>query len=90
MTDEELETKAKKRVEARMGFLIHAAIYVIASTGFIVTWALSTTTYPWFLWPVLGWGIGIVSHGLTVVFGPDSERGERAIEREVARLRAHH
>jgi hypothetical protein len=90
MTDAELEAKAKKRVEARLGFLIHAAMYVIASTGFVVIWALSGATYPWFVWPILGWGIGIAGHGLTLAFGPDSERGLRAVEREVHRLRHQH
>jgi hypothetical protein len=90
MTDAELETRAKKRVEARVGFVIHAAIYIIANTGFVAIWALSGTGYPWFVWPMLGWGIGIVSHGLTLAFGPDSERGQRAIERELHRLRTQH
>ena len=90
MTEEELRTIAKKRVEARMGFAIHAAIYVVANLGFVAIWAATGAGYPWFVWPMLGWGIGIVSHGLSLVYGPESARGLRAIDRELRRLQSQH
>jgi signal transduction histidine kinase len=51
---------------------------------------LMTTAYPWFIWPALGWGIGVFSHYMAV-FGSRVMREryfEPAVEREVRRERA--
>jgi hypothetical protein len=87
-TEDELHEIAKRRVEARSGFMIHAAIYVIANLGFVIIWALTGGGYPWFMWPLIGWGIGITAHALGFLFGPGRPREARAIEREVERLHA--
>lgn len=86
MTDD-LEQDAIKRVQARMGFLVHFAMYVVANVGFIVIWSLTGRGYPWFVWPALGWGIGIFAHGVGMLLGPGSVAERRAIDREVRRLR---
>lgn len=86
MTDT-LEQDAIKRVQARMGFLVHVAVYVVANVGFIVIWSLTGRGYPWFVWPALGWGIGLFAHAIGLLVGPGSEAERRAIDREVRRLR---
>lgn len=43
------------------GFLSHLGPYVIVITGLGIINGL-TTDYPWFLWPALGWGIGLALH----------------------------
>jgi hypothetical protein len=86
--EKDLEAIAKRRVQARMGFAIHALIYIAMNSGLVLIWFLTGHGYPWFLWPIVGWGIGLVAHGLALVIGPDSPREQRAIEREVQRLRA--
>jgi signal transduction histidine kinase len=48
---------------------------------------LFTTRYPWFLWPAMGWGIGIFSHYMAV-FGSQKLKDRYfypAVEREVRR-----
>src|SRR6185295_12675757 len=55
--------------------------------AFLALINLMTTRYPWFLWPALGWGLGIFSHYMAV-FGSQVIREryfEPAIEREVRR-----
>ena len=86
--EDNLETVAKQRVQARMGFVIHAMIYAVMNGGFVVIWLLTGRGYPWFLWPLVGWGIGVLAHAATLVIGPGSAAERRAIEREVRRLRA--
>lgn len=86
--DDEIEKLAKTRVQARMGFLIHAAMYVVLNTGLVVIWYSSGQGYPWFMWPLLGWGIGLLAHAISLVVGPGSAAEARAIQRESARLRA--
>ena len=86
-TEEELRAIAKKRVQNRNGFLIHLMMYVVVNAGLVLIWAVSERGYPWFLWPLLGWGVGILAHLLSLFIGPDSPGEARAIDREVSRLR---
>jgi len=44
--------------------------------------------YPWFIWPIFGWGIGLIFHFLGVfVFTRPSDWERREIEKEMERLR---
>ncbi len=78
--------RAKKRANAELGFYSHLTSYlsVIAMLALI---NIFTTRYPWFLWPALGWGIGIFSHYMAV-FGGRTLKDRYfypAVEREVRR-----
>lgn len=85
--ENDLEAIAKRRVQARMGFVVHASIYAVMNIGMALIWFLGGRGYPWFLWPLFGWGMGVVAHAITLVIGPDTAHERRAIEREVHRLR---
>jgi hypothetical protein len=75
-------------VEAKKGFYIHFTIYVLVSIMLYIIWRATWTGYPWFIWPIFGWGIGIISHFLGVfVFSGQSNWERRAIEKEMGRLR---
>ena len=55
--------------------------------AFLALINLFTTTYPWFIWPTLGWGIGLFAHYMAV-FGSRLLRErffDPAVEREVRR-----
>ena len=84
---ENVEEVAKKRVQNRMGFIIHLTMYLAMNVGFIIIWYLTGRGYPWFMWPMIGWGIGIVAHAATLAVGPGSATERRAIDREMQRLR---
>lgn len=86
--ENDLEAIAKRRVQARMGFVIHLLMYLSLNTGLAIIWFVTGRGYPWFLWPLIGWGIGIVAHALALLIGPDTPREQRAIEKELRRLRA--
>jgi hypothetical protein len=88
MNEEQIAKLAKKRVEDRVGLQVHVAMYVLINAGIIVTWWLTSSSYPWFVWPLLGWGAGLLAHALVYWFGPDSLRGAKAIDREIQRWRA--
>lgn len=89
MSEQELYEKAKKIVEEKKGFFSHLAVYIVVNTMFILIWAFpSGGGYPWFLWPLGGWGIGLLFHFLGVfVFSRETGWERRAIEKEVERLR---
>lgn len=63
--------QAEKRVKDRMGFYWHLATYVIVN-GFLIAIYLLTSLadgglyYPWFIWPLAGWGIGLLLNFLGV------------------------
>ena len=85
--DNDLENVARKRVQARSSLVVHASMYAVMNLGFVVIWLLTGHGYPWFLWPTLGWGIGLLAHAITLAIGPGSEAERRAIEKEVHRQR---
>jgi hypothetical protein len=85
-----LEVLARKRVRARGEFIVHAVMFLVGNLGVYAIWQLTAARYPWFLWVLVGWGIAVVAHGLTVFLGPGSAGEEHAIARELARLRPRH
>lgn len=62
---------AKKRVEDIKVFYVHLAIYLVGVGVFIYLNYLSKTGFPWALFPIGGWGLGVVNHGAeTFNFNP--------------------
>ena len=81
--------QAERRVKAKMGFYWHLASYVLVN-GFLITiylltsWADNGFYYPWFIWPLLGWGIGLFFNFLAVYVFPDTPASrQRMIEKEL-------
>ena len=52
--------------EAQRGFKIHAVVYGLVMTGLIVLnvllIAFTDTNFPWAVFPLVGWGIGLTFH----------------------------
>ncbi len=75
---------AKKKVEARLGFYIHLGVYVVVNMLLLIINLSTSSSYLWFKWPLLGWGIGVVFHALSVfVFSSGSLIKERMIQKEM-------
>jgi len=86
MTEEQIYEEAKKRVEAKRGFYSHLTVYICVNIILILIWAFASGGFPWFIFPLFGWGIGLVFHGLGV-FVFDGKMNKAAIEKEVERIR---
>ena len=85
MDPNQLHEVARKRVQMKRGFAIHLMLYVTVNGLLFAIWYLTGKGYPWFLWPLAGWGIGIVANTIAVVMEllfPEDE----AVDREVRRL----
>jgi hypothetical protein len=54
--------RAKERVEKLKGFYIHFAIYLFFVPVFIWLNFKSGTSFPWALFPIVGWGFGVLGH----------------------------
>ncbi|MFM9942874.1 MAG: 2TM domain-containing protein [Hyphomicrobiaceae bacterium] len=63
MTDDLRLQQAKRHVAALRGFYIHLIIFTCVMSGLIGI-NVATKTAWWVHWPLLGWGIGILGHGL--------------------------
>ncbi|MDG6218867.1 MAG: 2TM domain-containing protein [Candidatus Thermoplasmatota archaeon] len=94
-TDEELRLKAEKRAEEKVDFLVHFTIYACVNTLLFVFWFFSggrewiaggaDGTFPWFIVPLLGWGIGITAHFFGAFASPSLK--DRYTEKEFQRLK---
>ena len=72
--------RAAKRVEELKGFYGNLISYCIFIPFlFLINWKTSPE-YWWAFWPMLGWGIGVVAHGLQV-FGIGRDWEERQIRK---------
>jgi hypothetical protein len=81
MGNPEAYEKAKKRVEAKIGFYVHLAVYVGVNLLLLIINLTRSPQYLWFKWPLFGWGIGVFFHGLSVfVF---SGRGLEAVKEKM-------
>jgi hypothetical protein len=90
MSEEEIYRLARKRVEEKKGFYIHLTVYICVNAILVVIWAFTGRGQgvPWFVFPLGGWGIGILFHFLGVfVFSRPSDWDRREIEKEAERLR---
>lgn len=64
--EEERYYEARKRVEEIKGFYGNLIAYIVVNIGLMVINLLTSPEYLWFFWPMLGWGIGVLFHGMKV------------------------
>ena len=83
-SEEGLRDEAIKRLKAKSEFKAHLLAYVLVNTFLVVIWAVSGASFFWPIFPLLGWGIGIMFHAWDV-YG--SRPSEEKIRREMDRLR---
>lgn len=91
LSNEELDRLARKRAGAKMGWYIHACVYIAVNLGLITLSHLGLRSHNWPIYPALGWGLGLALHGLSVfVLAPHSTWRERLVQRERERLQREH
>jgi transcriptional regulator with XRE-family HTH domain len=60
------EEAAFRHVRKIRGFYGHLAKYVIVISALAVFNFIKSPSYIWVIWPALGWGLGILFHGMRV------------------------
>ena len=58
--------KAQKKVEELKGFYGNLSSYIIVNIGLIILNLVTSPGHLWFFYPLLGWGIGVAIHGMSV------------------------
>jgi hypothetical protein len=61
---DELERHAGSLGGHRIGFWVHATVYAAVNLMLFAIWALTGAGYPWFVFPLLGWGVALAVHGV--------------------------
>jgi hypothetical protein len=87
LSSEEIEVLARRRAGAKMGWYIHACVYVLVNVALYAMSDFGFGHRPWSRFPVFGWGVGLGLHGISVfVLGKGSAFRERMVDRERQRL----
>lgn len=76
--------KAKERVEAIKGFYGNLTAYCIV-IPFLVWLNFRTTSFPWAIFPAMGWGFGVLMHGMEA-YGYNPLWGKRWEEKKIKEL----
>lgn len=84
MNNQEARQRAQKKLEAKIGFRNHLAIYIVVITLLAVINYSTSAEYIWFKWPLIGWGIALIIHTLSI-YKPagNSTIKEQMIENEM-------
>jgi len=56
--------KAQKKIEEIKGFYGNLSSFIVVNIGLAVLNIITSPDYLWFFYPFIGWGIGVVIHGL--------------------------
>jgi len=85
VTEFEEYQKARDRVQEVKGFYAHVAMYLLTNVALAV---LNLATLKkndgiiWFIWPLIGWGIALAVHALSV-FGIGRFLGKNWEQRQI-------
>ncbi len=83
--DSEIRERAIKRLKKRRDFKGHLLVYFLVNAFLVVIWAATNASgFFWPIFPMVGWGIGVVMNAWDVYFA--EEIGEDDIRREMGRL----
>lgn len=87
---EDLRDVAARSLRRRQDFYNHLVAYLVVNGVLVATWVvLGFVTgfwFPWPLFPLAGWGVGLAMHAYAT-FGPPSRPiSDEEIQREMRRL----
>ena len=75
----ERSRKQRQRKRAmRASLRIHTAVFVVVQLLLVGIWAMTGAGYPWFVFALLGWGIGLAAHAAVAtesrwIYGRDDD-----------------
>jgi hypothetical protein len=87
LSPEEIERIAQKRARAKLGWYMHAMLYVLVNLFIFAISRHGFGNRPWSVYPLLGWGVGLALHGVSVfVLGNSGGLRERLVQKERERI----
>lgn len=83
--DTTVRSMAIARLKKQSDFKVHLLVYALVNACLVVVWAMTGAAFFWPVFPMIGWGIGVVLNGW------DAYRRElpteSQIRQEMARIR---
>ncbi|MFT4566212.1 MAG: hypothetical protein ACI9FN_001167 [Saprospiraceae bacterium] len=90
MTEEEVYSKALKKVKDKKNFYLHFGSFCATTVFLFTVNYLISPSFWWAFFPTLAWGIGIVPHYI-YVFGISSPSGDdwenKELEKEIKKIK---
>lgn len=87
MSVEEIDRIARRRAGAKLGWYVHAMVYLLVNLFLFSLSEYGFGTRAWSVKPLLGWGLGLALHGISVWFlGAGGQLRERMVQKERDRL----
>lgn len=87
LTPDEIDRIARKRAGAKLGWYVHALVYVAVNAAMFIATVYGLRQRAWTIYPALGWGLGLALHGIAVfLLGSGSSLRERMVQQERERL----
>lgn len=85
LTPEDIERLAHKRAGVKLGWYVHAAVYLVVNLFLgAISFGFGSK---WSVYPMLGWGLGLALHGIAVFFlGAGAEVRDKLVRKERERL----
>lgn len=83
-TDEELRDRALKQLKKKREFSANVFAYVVVNAFLVGIWAVTGAGFFWPIFPILGWGMGLIFHAWDVYQQPPTDE---QIRREMDRLK---
>ncbi len=83
---DEKRLRARKIAKKKADFIKHFIIYVIIITFLAIINNVTYSGYQWWLWPALGWGIGVVLNFFSVYVFKGKELEERIMRSEMEKM----
>ena len=82
--EETLRDRAITRLKKQGDFKIHLFMYLMVNAFLVVIWAMTGAAFFWPVFPIIGWGIGVVANAWDA-YGTDVP-SESQIRDEMNRL----
>lgn len=87
LSPDEIERIAQKRAKSKMRWFAHAGIFILVNLFWLAKSDLGFGARHWSPVPMLGWGLGLGLHGISVWFlGAGTDLRERMVQKERERL----
>jgi hypothetical protein len=87
LSPEEIDALARRRAGAKLGWYAHATVYVLVNLFLFAISRYAFGSRAWSVYPLLGWGLGLVLHGVSVfMLGAGGGLRERMVQKERERL----
>jgi hypothetical protein len=87
MSDTNEKLAMARRIALRkVAFVRHAITYLVVMVALVLVNNLTWGGYQWWLWPALGWGIGVVAHFLSAFLYQSGNLVDRLAKKELEKM----